>query len=131
MQWGHSQLLFLPRVTPRAPGPEYTSRIREADHEWEVEDLSPEEAAVASGSGAALEAARRRRGQLWAPRCFRPSPSSLGFQVRRLACSGPRLSVSGAGEVGQIRDILNLFFAAVRRDPGKSILIAGCYRSRL
>ena len=67
------------------------SATGEADHEWEMEDLSPREAAVVSCRGAAFEAARSRRGWSWARPCFVGAPSSLGLGVH-----GPRDSVSPA-----------------------------------
>ena len=74
------------------------SATGEADHEWEMEDLSPRQAAVVSCRGAAFEAARSRRGwMVVGPALFRRSP-----QLTRARCPrSTRLSVSeSAGEVG-------------------------------
>lgn len=92
---GTQPVAFLAPCDPQGPGASAVSATGEADHEWEVEDLSPREAAVASCSGAALEAARRRRGRCGLrvvssePQLTRvpgPPPGVLGAQTQCLRC---------------------------------------------
>lgn len=102
---GTQPVAVLAPCDPQGPGASAVSATGEADHEWEVEDLSPREAAVASGSGAALEAARRRRGQLWAPRCFVRAPAHSGSRSAAWRARGPDSVSPVPARLGQNRDI--------------------------
>ena len=114
----------------QGPGASAVSATGEADHEWEVEDLSPREAPVVSGSG-----------QLWRrpgggedgcglrvvssePQLTRvpgPPPGVLGAQTQCLRCR------RGWAKL----ETFESFFRGGWKGPGKSILIAGCYRRSL